>query len=110
MPSIERMRRSTSRRHRSNMCAGWRGTEGGIRRRNLCPALESGAMQRTPLRGMVTGDRMMAMGHIFADIELSNPSRPELHGVAVKALADAGALMLCIPEHVALQLEVARES
>jgi clan AA aspartic protease len=50
------------------------------------------------------------MGHIFADIELTNPARPELRAVPVKALADGGALMLCIPEHVALQLELGRES
>lgn len=37
------------------------------------------------------------MGHIFADIVLSNPRKPELRGVAVKALADTGALMLCLP-------------
>jgi clan AA aspartic protease len=30
--------------------------------------------------------------------------------VQVQALADTGALMLCIPEHVALQLELEQES
>ena len=46
------------------------------------------------------------MGHVFADIELSNPRRDELSPIAVKALVDAGALMLCIPEHVAIQLDL----
>jgi len=50
------------------------------------------------------------MGHVFADIELSNPRKTELSPVKVKALADTGALMLCIPEHIALQLELSTES
>ena len=50
------------------------------------------------------------MGHVFADIELSNPREPDLEPVRVKALADTGALMLCIPEHVALQLKLETES
>ena len=50
------------------------------------------------------------MGHVFADIELSNPRQLELKPLAVKALADTGALMLCIPEHVALQLQLGTES
>lgn len=50
------------------------------------------------------------MGHIFADIELSNPRQPALQPICVKALADTGALMLCIPEHIALQLALETES
>jgi clan AA aspartic protease len=50
------------------------------------------------------------MGHVFAQLELGNPRKPELAPVTVKALADTGALMLCIPEHVALQLELDQES
>jgi clan AA aspartic protease len=50
------------------------------------------------------------MGHIFADIVLSNPRKPELRGVAVKALADTGALMLCLPEHLVIQLELEGET
>jgi clan AA aspartic protease len=50
------------------------------------------------------------MGHVFAEIDLSNPREPELDPVRVKALADTGALMLCIPEHVALQLKLETES
>lgn len=46
------------------------------------------------------------MGHAFAEIELSNPGRPELQPLRARALADTGALTLCIPEHVALQLEL----
>jgi clan AA aspartic protease len=50
------------------------------------------------------------MGHAFAEIELSNPRRADLSPIRTKALADTGALMLCIPEHLALQLELATES
>ena len=50
------------------------------------------------------------MGHLFAEIGLSNPRRSELKPLAVKALVDTGALMLCIPEHVAVQLDLQTES
>ena len=50
------------------------------------------------------------MGHVFADIVLSNPRQADLSPIAVKALADTGALMLCIPEHLALQLGLETES
>lgn len=50
------------------------------------------------------------MGHVFADIGLSNPRKPELKPVGVRALADTGALMLCIPEHIAIQLQLETES
>ena len=57
-----------------------------------------------PTSGEVT------VGHVFADIVLSNPRREALAPVAVKALADTGALMLCIPERVAVQLQLETES
>ena len=50
------------------------------------------------------------MGHVFADIELSNPRQPEMQALRTKALADTGALMLSIPEHLALQLGLETES
>ncbi|MGH8534758.1 MAG: aspartyl protease family protein, partial [Gammaproteobacteria bacterium] len=50
------------------------------------------------------------MGHVFAELDLSNPREPDLDPVRVKALADTGALMLCIPEHIALQLKLEKES
>jgi len=50
------------------------------------------------------------MGHVFAEIELSNPKQLGLEPIRVKALADTGALMLCVPEHIALQLNLERES
>ncbi|MBT3256695.1 MAG: clan AA aspartic protease [Deltaproteobacteria bacterium] len=50
------------------------------------------------------------MGHIFAEIELSNPKQMDLASMKVQALVDTGALMLCIPDHVALQLNLETES
>ena len=50
------------------------------------------------------------MGHVFAQIELSNPRRQELAPLDVNAMADTGALMLCIPETVARRLDLETES
>ena len=46
------------------------------------------------------------MGLIYGTVQLSNPSRPELQGIEVRALADSGAVHLCIPEHIAIQLQL----
>ena len=50
------------------------------------------------------------MGYVQAMIELSNPRQPQLHSLKVTALADTGALMLCIPQHVVVQLQLEQES
>ena len=50
------------------------------------------------------------MGDVFAEIELSNPRRQDLTPLSAKALVDTGALMLCIPEHVAVQLDLEAEA
>ena len=46
------------------------------------------------------------MGLITAEILLSNPKKGDIQPMRAKALADTGALHLCIPEHVAIQLEL----
>jgi hypothetical protein len=46
------------------------------------------------------------MGLIRGQVLLSNPTRPELLALQVSALADSGAVHLCIPEHLALQLQL----
>lgn len=46
------------------------------------------------------------MGLVYADIELGNPSMPDLDPIEVNALVDSGALWLIIPEHVANQLRI----
>ena len=50
------------------------------------------------------------MGDIFAEIKLSNPRNQLLAPIVTRALADTSALMLCIPEHNAIQLELEMES
>jgi clan AA aspartic protease len=51
------------------------------------------------------------MGFSYAEIELSNPREPELRPLRVSALADTGAMMLCLPPRVSqrLDLQVADE-
>ena len=47
------------------------------------------------------------MGLVNAKITLLNPRKPDLAPVEVAdALADSGAVHLCIPEHVRIQLEL----
>lgn len=46
------------------------------------------------------------MGLIYADIQLSNPYSAELAPVQVKSLVDTGAMFLCIPEHISIQLKL----
>ena len=46
------------------------------------------------------------MGLTTAKIELSNPRNPDLAPVIIDSLADTGALHLCIPEHIAIQLQL----
>lgn len=46
------------------------------------------------------------MGLVYADLTLSNPVHPELISVETRALVDSGALHLCIPQHLALQLRL----
>jgi clan AA aspartic protease len=43
---------------------------------------------------------------IDGTLQLSNPSCPELQGLEVRALADSGAMHLCIPEQIAIQLQL----
>lgn len=50
------------------------------------------------------------MGYVHAEILLRNPRKPELRPIQVQAMADSGSLMLCIPEHIAVQLELQQAS
>ena len=49
------------------------------------------------------------MGHVFAEIELSNARRQDLVPLTVNALADTASLMLCLPQQVASQLDLEAE-
>ena len=46
------------------------------------------------------------MGIILADIELANARQDDLLPMTVSALVDSGAVHLCIPQHVANQLDL----
>ena len=46
------------------------------------------------------------MGIVYTDLRLANHSRDELEEINVTALVDSGALHLCIPEHIAVQLQL----
>ena len=46
------------------------------------------------------------MGLVYANISLSNPREPTLRAIEVEALVDTGAVTLCLPEHVAIQLKL----
>ncbi len=46
------------------------------------------------------------MGLTYANILLSNPGKDHLKPIQVNALVDTGAVHLCVPEQVALQLEL----
>lgn len=46
------------------------------------------------------------MGLTNAKIQLRNPRRPELGAMEVEALADIGAVHVCIPAHVQMQLRL----
>jgi clan AA aspartic protease len=53
---------------------------------------------------------VLFMGYVFAEIELSNAAQPDLAPIHVKALVDTVSLMLCIPEHIAVQLNLSADS
>jgi len=42
----------------------------------------------------------------YTDLRLGNTARPDLEEVNASALVDTGALHLCIPEHLAMQLQL----
>ena len=46
------------------------------------------------------------MGLIRARISLANPKDAALAAIDANALVDTGALHLCIPEHIAVQLQL----
>ena len=46
------------------------------------------------------------MGLIYANIELINPRESSLSPLKVRSLVDTGAITLCIPEHIVIQLKL----
>jgi clan AA aspartic protease len=61
------------------------------------------------LREKAFGDnrrKERSMGLVSAEITLENPKEPALQPVKVQALVDSGAVHLCIPDHVRIQLKL----
>jgi clan AA aspartic protease len=46
------------------------------------------------------------MGIVYQHIRIANAARPNLEEIDAKALVDSGAIDLCIPRHVAIQLKL----
>ena len=46
------------------------------------------------------------MGLVNAKLILKNPRKPDLQSIEVDVLADSGAVHLCIPPHIQIQLEL----
>jgi len=46
------------------------------------------------------------MGLVNAKILLKNPTQPDIQPIEVDALVDSGAVHLCIPEHIQIQLNL----
>ena len=46
------------------------------------------------------------MGHVKATIKVSNPTKTDLKSIDIVCLVDTGATYLCLPQHVANQLEL----
>lgn len=46
------------------------------------------------------------MGITYADLRLANDSRDDLEEINANAVVDTGALHLCIPDHIAAQLQL----
>ena len=46
------------------------------------------------------------MGLIYTNIVLRNPREADLNPVEVQALVDTGSMHLCIPQHIAIQLNL----
>ena len=50
--------------------------------------------------------RETIMGLVTAKVLLENPREPALKGIEVETLVDSGAVHLCIPEHLQIQLKL----
>lgn len=49
---------------------------------------------------------MVKRGYVYAKIELKNPRLLDIKPITVNAMVDTGVLTLCIPQHIALQLNL----
>jgi clan AA aspartic protease len=68
--------------------------------------IEASLLQGSSHAGALRFEERECIDVIHSSVHLLNPSNPDLQGLDVSALADSGAVHLCIPEHVALQLQL----
>jgi hypothetical protein len=61
-----------------------------------CPVAKAARVRKT-------GNKM---GLVNTKVILKNPKEREIQPLEVEALADSGAVHLCIPEHVKIQLKL----
>lgn len=78
--------------------------EGGLRR--LGPVCLLG----WPRRCDRLDPKEWTMGLIKTEIVLSNPRNEDLRPLTVEALVDTGAIHLCVPQHIAVQLDLKETS
>jgi len=57
---------------------------------------------------MTTNDKLTnkQMGLIYSNIALANPRKGRLKPIEVSCLVDTGAMWMCIPKHISIQLEL----
>ena len=75
---------------------------------NRAHSVEKSDWRMTGTAPKPTG-KAIPMGIICAGLRLANDAKPELDEIDAEALVDTGALHLCIPEHVAAQLQLSQK-
>ena len=81
-------------------------TNWGLHQRSSCGSQLGANLSTRELATVVLSETIRTVGLVYTAITLKNPRQPELHSVEANALVDTGALHLCIPEHVAIQLRL----
>ena len=61
---------------------------------------------RTSAEVVLFGWRWLATDIVHVKVSLSNPQATQMQPVEVEALVDTGAITLCIPQHVRIQLDL----
>jgi clan AA aspartic protease len=64
------------------------------------------SLRERQLRDTRIGSRVISVGLVYANLSLRNPRESDLRRLDVRALVDTGRMLLCIPEHVAIQLKL----
>lgn len=68
--------------------------------------METRLPYRLKQRLLFYGELFHGQGTTYAELSLSNPVNLDIGPMNVRALVHTGALHLCIPQHVAIQLDL----